>query len=257
MTSILERRKSLHRQLEQVQRHSESLSGQIDHLAGLASVGTAAAMIAHEINNLLTPVGSYAQLALHHLDDKELAKKALQRAYENCQKAGQVVEAILNVSNAGCDEKEDINLASLVDQVFDCLCRDFGKDGITVKCDIPQDLTIYTMGVKLQQVIMNLIINARDALLESRGGILTIKARRCEQSAKMTISDTGCGIEKKNIKRVFEPFFTTKSSSESQGGSGLGLAFCKRIVEQHGGTISVESEPQKGCTFMIVLPSRQ
>ncbi|MBN1796827.1 MAG: HAMP domain-containing histidine kinase [Sedimentisphaerales bacterium] len=256
MTSILERRQSLHRQVKLHKEEQRQLAGQIESLESTASMGAAAAMIAHEINNLLTPVGNYAELALRNMDDKKLVEKALKRSRDNCKKASKVAEAILNISNGKKQPKQKVNLAELVEEVFECLCRDFSKDGITVKTDIDSLLTVFSEPVRLQQALMNLILNARDAMLQ-RSGMLTIKARQQGDFVVIEIKDTGCGIEPENIDKIFEPFFTTKANSQEKTGTGLGLAFCKRVIEDNGGTISVESKPQAGSTFIIKLPRQQ
>lgn len=259
LTSTIDKRQSLHRQLEESKQKVESLSKQIDALEGLASVGTAAAMIAHEINNLLTPVGSYATLALRNPEDKALAEKALKRTGDNCRRAAEVTEAILDITKSQDEQKQQENLAKLVEDVFLCLCRDFSKDGITVKKDISKNLTVYAVPVKLRQVIMNLVLNAREAMLDSRGGTLRISGEDCGDCVKIKIADTGCGMSKETVSRIFEPFFTTKSGNDNglkRPGAGLGLALCRRIIEQHSGVISVESEPNTGSTFTITLPQR-
>lgn len=108
---------------------------------------------------------------------------------------------------------------------------------------------------------MNLILNARDAMLP-RGGVLTIKATENSDVTYVEVTDTGCGIEPADLESVFESFFTTKRDENSpskhkHSGSGLGLAFCKKIVEAHDGCISVESKPSQGSTFRITLPKPQ
>jgi len=256
LTSTVARRKSLHRALAVNTQEVASLRQQIKGLERLASMGTAASMILHEMNNLLTPVGTSAELALRHPQDGELAQKALRRAQENCERAARVAEAILNMANGKGEKKQQVGLAGLVDEVFECLCRDFARDCITVKKDIDPDLTVCAVPVKLQQTIMNLVLNAREALLATGGGTLRISGENCNGFVRIRVSDSGCGIDKETVGRIFEPFFTTKTDDDSgRSGAGLGLALCKRVVEDHGGTISVESEPGTGSTFTITLPA--
>jgi signal transduction histidine kinase len=256
LTSTITKRKSLHHELAENKRRVESLEKQIEKLERLAGIGTAAAMILHEINNLLTPLGTYATMALRNLQDKSLTEKALQRAIKNCERASKVAEAVLGMANGKNNEKKAVKLAEMVDEVFDCLCRDFSKDGITVRKDISSDLTVCAAPVKLEQLIMNLVLNGRAALLETGGGMLGISGEQCGQFVKIKIADTGCGMDKETASRIFEPLFTTRAGdgSESRPGAGLGLAFCKKVAEEHGGTISVESEPGMGSTFTIILP---
>ncbi len=258
MTKIIEKRFSLHKELAGKHQEIDILKSQLNTLQPVANIGSATCMIAHEINNLLTPISSYAALALNNPEDKALTIKALTKTARNCELASKVMESILALANGRKEEKQSCNVASMVEEVFSCLSRDFAKDGITVKIAIPKELTIHTVRVQIQQVLMNLILNARDAMLPG-GGILTIKAAETDV-AVIEVSDTGCGIEPAALGKIFEPFFTTKKdtkSSSQHGGSGLGLAFCKRIIDEHGGTISVESEIAKGSKFIITLPKQQ
>ena len=256
MTSIIEKRLSLHKDLASQQQQNEALKYQISQLQAFANIGTATCMIAHEINNLLTPLASYATLALNNPDDKSLTEKALQKAARNCERASKVMESMLTMANGEAQEKKNARLIVLVEEVFTCLCRDFSKDGITVKIRIPEDLTVRAVPVQIQQVLMNLILNARDAML-SHGGILTIEAKYTTNAVQIKVCDTGSGIEPVDLEKLFEPFFSTKAdknSSPQQSGSGFGLVFCKKIIDAHGGHISVESKPAKGSTFKITLP---
>jgi len=219
-------------------------------------MGIATSMIAHEINNLLTPLSSYATLALNNPDDKSLVYKALQKTAQNSRHASEIMKTILALSNGQSQERKSARLITLVEEVFTCLCRDFAKDGITVQIHIPEDLTIWAVPVEIQHVMMNLILNARNAMLP-RGGILTIKAHETTDAVQIEICDTGCGIEPADLEKIFEPFFTKKtdeSSTTEACGSGLGLAFCKKIVDSYDGCISVESEPGRGSTFKVTLP---
>ena len=259
MTSIITKRVSLHKNLAEKQQENHSLKCQIGQLQALANIGVNTSMIAHEINNLLTPIGSYASLALDNPDDKGLTEKALRKTARNSERAVKIMESILAVADGKRQEKKDTSPAVLVDEIFNCLGRDFTKDGITVDMRIGGDLTVRAVPVEIQQVLMNLILNAREAMLP-RGGVLTIEATESGEKVQIKVCDSGCGIEPGDLEKVFEPFFTTKKNEESQrerSGSGLGLAFCKKVGEAHGGGISVESEATKGTIFTITLPKRQ
>ena len=169
------------------------------------------------------------------------------------------MESLLAIANGQTQEKENARLITLVEEIFTCLCRDFAKDGITVEIRIPEDLTVWAVPVQIQQVLMNLILNARDAML-ARGGVLAIKATENNDVTQIEVADTGCGIESADLENIFESFFTTKinkKSASGYSGSGLGLAFCKKIIEAHEGCISVESRPAQGSTFKITLPKPQ
>ena len=260
----------MHGQLVQQQRRNEALEKDMVQLEALANLGSATAMIAHEINNLLTPLTNYAELSLKHTDDRELAERTLRRTAKNCRQAGKVMESILSLAKAGCGEKVATPLLPMVNAVFDCLCRDFTKDGITVEILVSDGLQVYASPVQLQQAIMNLILNAREAMIP-HGGKLTISAQADNNGIQIKISDTGCGIEQSEVSRVFDTFFTTKHKriaeqstcgelgrtacgEQSRTGTGLGLALCKKVIDAHGGTITVDSHPGKGTTFTIHLP---
>lgn len=256
MASITEKRLSLHMSLRDKQQLNDALKAQLAQLQHLANIGTVSHMIVHEINNLLTPLRNYATLALDNLDDKDLTQKALQIIELNCERASKVMESMLTLADGQKQEKNNVSLLMLVEEIFTCLCRDFTKDGITVNVQIPEELKVWVVPVQFQQVLMNLILNARDAMLP-RGGVLTIKAVQTTDTIEIEVSDTGDGIESDNLENVFETFFTTKTDKDStseHSGTGLGLAFCKKIVTEHKGRISVESEPASGSKFKITLP---
>lgn len=274
MASITEKRLSLHRRLAAQDSRNEALRSQLAGLQHMANVGTVSHMIAHEINNLLTPLKSYATLALSHPDDAALAEKALKKAATNCDRASKVMQSMLALADGKTQEKKTSRLGDLVEEIFMCLCRDFSKDRISVDVRIPDGLTVWGVPVQIQQVLMNLILNARDAMLP-RGGILSIQATQEADAVEIVVADTGEGIDPAVLSNIFEAFFTTKnegrnddrtmdesslaahpssSGSRTHSGTGLGLAFCKMIVDGHGGRISVESTPGQGSSFKVTLP---
>jgi len=258
LTRIIEKRLSLHKHLADQRQRNDTLKSQMTQLQALANIGTATYMVAHEINNLLTPLANFATLALNNPDDKLLSEKALRKAVQNCERASEIMESMLAVANGETQQKKNTRLIVLVEDIFNCLCRDFSKDGITVDVQVPDDLTVLAVPVQIQQVLMNLILNAREAMLP-RGGVLTIKAEETTDAIQIELADTGCGIEPADLERIFEPFFTTKVDKKSpsqRSGSGLGLVFVKKIIDAHGGSISVESKPARGSTFKITLPKK-
>ncbi len=256
MASITEKRLSLHKRVEVQKHQNEALKCQLAGLQHLANIGTVSHMIAHEMNNLLTPLKSYATFALDNPDDRALTEKALQKVAKNCGRAAKIMESMLALVSGETQEKQNARLLELIDEIFTCLCRDFAKDGITVEIQIPDDMTVYAIPVQIQQVLMNLILNARDAMLP-HGGVLTIRAFEADDIVEIEVADTGSGIEPADLTNIFETFFTTKADKDSPAeysGAGIGLAFCKMIIDGHRGDISVESESGHGSTFKIVLP---
>jgi two-component system, NtrC family, sensor kinase len=259
LTRIIEKRRSLHRSLAKQEEESKDLRSQNVQLQALANLGSATSMIAHEINNLLTPLANYAALAAQNPDDKELVAKALSKTVSGCHQASKVMLSMLAMANGQAQRQEPAKVRAMVEQVFNCLCRDFKKDGITVDIRISDELTVTCVPVQIQQVLMNLILNAREAMLPG-GGILKILADEEGQEVHLTVSDTGKGIARENMESIFKPFFTTKtrrSGALTSSGSGVGLAFCKRIVDTHQGMISVTSQLGQGTTFHVRLPKQR
>lgn len=256
MASITEKRLSLHRRVE-VQRHqNESLKYQLAGLQHLANIGTVSHMIAHEMNNLLTPMKSYASFALSQPEDNALAQKALQKTVRNCDRASKIMESMLALVSGKNQERTTARLRDLIEDVFTCLCRDFAKDGITVNIEISGDVIVHVVPVQIQQVFMNLVLNARDAMLP-KGGVLAVRAEEKNDVVEIQIADTGDGIDPEDLQNIFERFFSTKQKgtpAAEYSGAGLGLAFCKMVIDGHGGSISVQSEPGHGSTFNITLP---
>jgi len=255
LASIIEKRLSLHQCLTQKDEEIRDLRSQNLQLQALATLGSATCMIAHEINNLLTPLTTYAALAVQNPNDVELARKVLDKTVRNCQRASKIMQSVLAVANGQKDQREQAAVKALVEQVFTCLCRDLAKDGITVQTNIPDDLRVECVPVQIEQVLMNLILNAREAMLPG-GGILKVSAATQDGHVAIAVSDTGTGIPTEHLASIFRPFFTTKTgkNSASGSGSGVGLAFCKRIVDAHGGEIGVTSQVGQGSTFTIRLP---
>ncbi len=257
MAGILEKRQSLHKRLTDQKQLNDHLHSQLGQFQALANIGMVSAMIAHEMNNILTPLGNYAQLALNHPDDTELTLKVLKKTELNSRRASQILASMLAMANGHEQERGSFGVKEMVEEIFTCLARDFSKDRIHVLIDIAESLEVWAEGICLQQVLMNLILNAREAML-SRGGKLIISAEASDDSVSISVSDTGSGISRENMEKIFEPFFTTKTAkSESErNGAGLGLAFCQRVIDAHDGAIRVESEPGKGTKFVITLPGR-
>ncbi len=259
MPSLLGQRENLYLQLERSRKQIEELQQQIHHTQKLAALGTMSCIAAHEFNNILAPMINYAELALKHPDDIGLMRKALVKTIEQGRRAALIIESMMGLVRGESDEIQWVELKQLVDECFQALARDFSKDNITVKLDMPEGFRIFAVGPQIQQVLLNLILNSRHAMSQTSGGTLTISAQpgsgdRCV----IKVSDTGCGMKPEVVERIFEPFFSTRSKSDhpEAKGTGLGLVVCREIIELHAGTIEVESQPNRGTTFTITLPNR-
>jgi signal transduction histidine kinase len=240
--------------LERTQAAMDRVSADATHHERLATLGLLAAAIAHEINNILTPALAYAQMAAARPDDPAMRDKAIEKAIHGIESATRIAGAVLGFS--GRTDECEAEVADVVQASLDCLARTPDKSRIKLHVDIQRGIVVRMNPLSLQQVLMNLILNAQAAMKE-RGGRLTVAAlTRADGSVGIRVADTGPGIPKEIAGRIFEPFVTTKRSSESTcGGTGLGLAICRRLVEDAGGTITAMSKPGDGTTFVITLPS--
>ena len=222
----------------------------------LATLGTIATIIAHEYNNILTPVVSYAQLALGNGDDASLMRKAVEKALTGAEKASQISNSLLGFAREA-DEQLAAPLPRTVDEAVQCLARAPAKDGYELTVDVP-DVRVAMAPVNLQQVILNLLLNAR-RVLKGTGGRLAITGEVQGSLVRIRVSDTGPGIPPRVMERIFEPFVTEPAGDETAGpsepkGTGLGLSICRDLVRDAGGSIEVESETGSGTTFTISLP---
>ena len=246
--------------VEQMQAQLDFLRDQLTESQRLATIGTITAVIAHEFNNLLTPIVSYSQYALTSAEsatpDMDLIRKALSKSFQSADKAGKICAAMLGLAR-GESTFQDVGIQKLVDEVLLVMARDPQKDGLALRVQIAPGLTVHADPVQLEQVLLNLLINARHAMA-ARGGSLTIKAVAVEahREIRLQVIDTGPGIPEKLMPKIFQPFFTTKGTAKrgEAKGTGLGLSICKEIVEHHKGRIEVESIVGKGTTFTIYLP---
>lgn len=257
-------------QLEEAQAEIDRLRIQAEHLGRLATLGTLSATVAHEFNNLLTPPSAYAKMALQDLDrdphDVSMARKALTKCASSSDKAQRICSAILDFAgNRGVIGS--CRVAPVLDEALLAMGRDLSKDGIQVALDVPPDLAVPMEPVELEHVLLNLMINARDAMLGQGGrrGTLRVSGRATDEgSVAIEVADTGCGIAPELLNCIFEPFFTTRSrrpaASDAEGeplcrsGTGLGLSLCRQIVERHRGSLTARSTPGRGSQFTILLP---
>jgi len=242
--------------LERLQAEFDLLKRQLRQTQKLASLGTNAAVIAHEFNNLFTPVVAYAQHALD-TNDVELMRKALSKTVERCATMRNMADRLIGLAKNADSAIKTFRVLEVAQAAIECLGRDPEKDNIAVNLQIDPDLTVRANEHGLMQVLFNLVINARQALLGRGRGRLTLDAApTATGEVEINVRDNGCGIPPENLERIFEPFFSTKQNAEKpdQRGLGLGLAICREIIEEFGGRISVSSEVGKGTTFTISLP---
>ncbi|MBM4085185.1 MAG: response regulator [Planctomycetes bacterium] len=220
----------------------------------LAEVGTLTAGIAHEFNNLIAGILSHAEHGLAS-SDPETMRKALSIVVESSTKARHIIVNLLHFASRQDTEKEPANIYDAIESTLAFVERELEKNNIRVirmYSDVPK--TLCNLG-QISQVCLNLLTNARDAMLP-QGGTVTIRVRQDGDWIEIRFTDTGCGIAPEIHDKVFEPFVTTKGLKEGSlvKGTGMGLTISRQIVDNHGGTIEAESQVGKGATFIIRLP---
>jgi len=241
------------RQLDRLQTEVIQLRRLLRQSQRMASVGAMTAMIAHEFNNILTPIINYAQMAQNN---PTFTTKAISRAADGGLRASEICSAILGLTHDAPAELEQFGLKTLLDETLAAMGRDLSKDGVELVMDIDEDLEISARKVELQQVFLNLLINARTAVLAGNGlRRIKVSATPDDDIVTIIVADNGTGITSDIIDRIFDPYFTTKDKQDDQDqGHGLGLALCKEIVESLGGKIKAKSVANKGAAFIITLP---
>jgi signal transduction histidine kinase len=235
----------------------EALRQQVRDLQRISSLGVLAGGICHELNNMLTPILNYAKLGLRD-SDPAFRQKAFEKILESAQKASQVTTGILGLARPQADRRDPTDLTLLVEQVLLLTNKDLQKHRVRPQLTAQGRPHARVNPAQIQQVLLNLIINARQAMPD--GGELTLHVGLDAANPRTTeirVADTGSGIAPEALRHIFEPFFTTKSGPDSSGlgGTGLGLPVCREIVEAHKGRLRVESRPGRGTTFTLRLPA--
>jgi two-component system, cell cycle sensor histidine kinase and response regulator CckA len=245
----------------------ERLRSQLLQAQKMEALGTLSGGIAHDFNNMLTIILGYAEIILSETSENDPCYQDLQKMIQTTQKGADLVQRLLTFSKQTAINPRPLNLNAEIEQFERLLSRIIPKM-IAIKLILSDDLrTVHADPVQVDQILMNLAINAKDAMPE--GGKILIETKnvsldeeycRRQFGAKpgdyvvLTISDTGHGMDRDTVARIFDPFFTTKGR-DSRKGTGLGLAVVKGIVEQHGGHVSCSSEPSGGTSFNVYLPA--
>ena len=217
----------------------------------LASLGQLASGMAHEIHNPLAIISGEAQLYLERAKGKdEQVDKILGSIVEECFRAADITRRILRFAKPGKTELGPVDVRALIEESLQLVSYQVHLGRFERRVDVPADLPkIRGNHNQLQEVILNLILNACQAMGEERGGRIEVVAARLDGEVELRISDTGPGIPRSKLSKIFDPFYTTKHS-----GTGLGLFVSQRIIHAHNGTIEVRSIEGEGTTFTIRLP---
>jgi len=230
----------------------------------METIGKLSAGVVHDLNNILTIIAGYSELTLLHFDTKPEVNKNLNQIKIASDRAKKIVEQIHNISRQKSTNYKLCNMVSIINEFLD-LYQPSVPDEVEIDCKcLKTSYQIMADPTQIYQVLMNLCVNAVQAMQDS--GVLRITAAETDLGAnsiptswkihpgkylRLMVHDTGKGIDPESLKRIFKPSFTTKSA---KGGSGLGLSVVRRIVKDHEGMITVESDQKKGTTFFIYFP---
>ena len=216
----------------------------------MASLGLLAAGVAHEVNTPLTGISSYTQMLLHGAEPDDPKTKVLEKIERQTFRAAKIVNGLLNLARPAQVDSGPVDVNAVINDVLSLLEHQLRTGSIQVRKELaPVPPIVLGIEYKLQQVFLNLFLNARDAM--PRGGWLTIVTRGGLSEASIEIADTGSGIPADYLSRIYDPFFTTKDIGK---GTGLGLSITYGIVQEHGGTITCDSSVGQGTRFTLTLP---
>ena len=251
LSATLERNLLL-RELRRERSRLQKTQDQLLHSDRLSALGQMVSGVAHELNNPLSGVIGFSELALKNNVDPRIGKD-LERISREAQRCHKIVQNLLNFARRTKPERKAMNLNELVENVLDLRAHQLRMDNIRVETELDPNLP-RTLGVyhQIQQVLLNVINNAHQAMLEVKGErVLTLRTETDNSRILIRVTDTGPGIAPTALEKVFEPFFTTKTAGQ---GTGLGLSLSQGLVKDHGGEIRVESVLGKGTSFIVELP---
>ncbi|MEX2307162.1 MAG: ATP-binding protein [Pirellulales bacterium] len=239
-----------------LERKLQLLEDELRHARRMAALGELASTTTHEFNNVLTTIINYAKLGLRHKDEAS-RDKALTKILAAATRAEKIANSILGLARGRGQERVPTDLAKLIDSSLVLLEREMLKYRIQVEVQAEPAPPALVCGNEIQQVLLNLLTNARQAM--PRGGRILIRIAPDEAAGTvdLTVRDTGSGIPADILPRIFDRYFSTKQGPDAtgKGGTGVGLATCREILEAHQGKIRVESTVGIGTAFILKLPT--
>lgn len=212
----------------------------------MRALGQLVAGIAHELRNPLTAIKTFVELLPKKLDDQRFRQELLQYVPEEVERMNRILEDLLDYSRTKSMQTQSVHIRELVDSVIGLFVKRISNERIQITVEIAADLTICADKARLKQVLINLVMNAVEAMAKTKQKRLEIKASTEKNITTLSVTDNGEGMEENDLPHLFQPFYTTKSQ-----GIGLGLYVSQRIMQEHGGQIDVQSTRGKGSTFLL------
>ncbi len=238
-----------------LERKLELLEAELRHARRMAALGELVSTTTHEFNNVLTTIINYAKLGLRHKDEAS-RDKALTKILAAAGRAEKITNGVLGIARNRGHERIPTDLAKLIDSSLVLLEREMQKYRILIEVQFEPVPLALVSGNEIQQVLLNLLTNARQAM--PRGGRILIRVApdTTANTVDLTVRDSGGGIPAAALPKIFDRYYTTKSGPDSsgKGGTGVGLAMCREIIESHQGKIRVESTVGVGTAFTLKLP---
>jgi two-component system, NtrC family, sensor kinase len=229
----------------------ERMEEQMTQTEKLTSLGLLAAGVAHEVNTPLAVISNYIQMLAKQMPDEDPRHAIIDKIVKQTFRASEIVNNLLNFSRTGAAELADIDVNRVVEETLSLVAHPLKTSQIHIVKQLGDALPpVRGSANKLQQVFLNLFLNARDAM--PAGGMLEVRTAAHNGSVEIEIADTGAGIPREHIHRIFDPFFTTKAIGR---GTGLGLSVSYGIIKEHAGKIDVRSTPGKGTSFHVEFPA--
>ena len=229
----------------------ERMEEQMTQTEKLTSLGLLAAGVAHEVNTPLAVISNYIQMLAKQMPGDDPRHAIIDKIVKQTFRASEIVNNLLNFSRTGAAELADIDVNRVVEETLSLVAHPLKTSQIQVVKQLGDGLpAVRGSANKLQQVFLNLFLNARDAM--PAGGMLEVRTAARNGSVEVEVADTGAGIPREHIHRIFDPFFTTKSNGR---GTGLGLSVSYGIIKEHAGKIDVRSTPGKGTSFHVEFPA--
>jgi PAS domain S-box-containing protein len=229
----------------------ERMEEQMTQTEKLTSLGLLAAGVAHEVNTPLAVISNYIQMLAKQMPDDDPRHAIIDKIVKQTFRASEIVNNLLNFSRTGAAELADIDVNRVVEETLSLVAHPLKTSQIHIVKQLGDSLPpVRGSANKLQQVFLNLFLNARDAM--PAGGMLEVRTAAHNGSVEVEVADTGAGIPREHIHRIFDPFFTTKSNGR---GTGLGLSVSYGIIKEHAGKIDVRSTPGKGTSFHVEFPA--